>query len=108
MRDGDLLVGWGVATGIWGAFQRPASAKVVYKSDGTAHVTSSTTDIGPGTYTVMTIIAAEHLGLDPAKIKFELGNSLYPKAPAQDVSWTTSSSVSAFYGAVLAIRTRLS
>ncbi len=107
MRDGDLLVGWGVATGIWGAFQRPASAKVVYKSDGTAHVTSSTTDIGPGTYTVMTIIAAEHLGLDPAKIKFELGNSLYPKAPAQGGSWTTASVGSAIYGAVQNIRKQL-
>jgi xanthine dehydrogenase YagR molybdenum-binding subunit len=107
MRDGDLLVAWGVATGIWGAFQQPASAKVVYKSDGTAHVTSSTTDIGPGTYTVMTIIAAEHLGLDPAKIKFELGNSLYPKAPSQGGSWTTASVGSAIYGAVQNIRKQL-
>jgi xanthine dehydrogenase YagR molybdenum-binding subunit len=107
MRDGNLLVGWGTATGIWGAFQQPASAKIVYKSDGTAHVTSSTTDIGPGTYTVMTIIAAEYLGLDPAKIKFELGNSTYPKAPSQGGSQTTASVGSAIFGAAQNIRQQL-
>ena len=26
MRDGRLLVGWGMATGVWGAFQMPAAA----------------------------------------------------------------------------------
>jgi xanthine dehydrogenase YagR molybdenum-binding subunit len=107
MRDGNLLVGWGTATGIWGAFQQPASAKIVYKSDGTAHVTSSTTDIGPGTYTVMTIIAAEYLGLDPEKIKFELGNSTYPKAPSQGGSQTTASVGSAIFGAAQNIRQQL-
>jgi xanthine dehydrogenase YagR molybdenum-binding subunit len=107
MRDGNLLVGWGTATGIWGAFQQPASAKIVYKSDGTAHVTSSTTDIGPGTYTVMTIIAAEYLGLDPEKIKFELGNSTYPKAPSQGGSQTTASVGSAIFGAAQNIRRQL-
>jgi xanthine dehydrogenase YagR molybdenum-binding subunit len=107
MRDGNLLVGWGTATGLWGAFQQPASAKIVYKSNGTAHVTSSTTDIGPGTYTVMTIIAAEYLGLDPAKIKFELGNSTYPKAPSQGGSQTTASVGSAIFGAAQNIRQQL-
>ena len=28
MRDGRLLVGWGMATGVWGAFQMPASARI--------------------------------------------------------------------------------
>lgn len=49
MRDGRLLVGWGTATGVWGAFQRPASARVTLRADGTAHVVSATSDIGPGT-----------------------------------------------------------
>jgi xanthine dehydrogenase YagR molybdenum-binding subunit len=64
MRDGRLLVGWGTATGVWGAFQRPAIARITLRPDGTAHVTSATSDIGPGTYTVMTMIAAEYLGLE--------------------------------------------
>ena len=63
MRDGRLLVGWGMATGVWGALQRPAGVKITLNADGTAHVASATSDIGPGTYTVMTMIAAEYLGL---------------------------------------------
>jgi xanthine dehydrogenase YagR molybdenum-binding subunit len=58
MRDGRLLVGWGTATGVWGAGQMPATARVTFKADGTAHVASATSDIGPGTYTVITIIAS--------------------------------------------------
>ncbi len=107
MRDGDLLVGWGHATGYWPAMQQPASANITLKSDGTARVTSSTTDIGPGTYTVMTIIAAEHLGIDAEKVKFELGDSAYPKAPSQGGSWTTASVGSAIFGAANAIKGRL-
>src|SRR5688572_16423189 len=38
MRDGRLLVGWGTATGVWGAFQRPATARITLRADGTAHV----------------------------------------------------------------------
>ena len=107
MRDGDLLVGWGHATGYWPAMQMPASAKVTLKPDGSARVTSSTTDIGPGTYTVMTIIAAEHLGMSADLVKFELGDSRYPKAPSQGGSWTTASVGSAIYGAAGELKQRL-
>jgi xanthine dehydrogenase YagR molybdenum-binding subunit len=107
MKDGRLLVGWGMATGIWPALQMKASADVTLLADGTARVTSATTDIGPGTYTVMTIIAAEHLGLAPEKIRFELGDSRFPKAPSQGGSWTTASVGSAIYGAADAIKKRL-
>lgn len=107
MRDGRLLVGWGTATGVWGAFQSPASAKITYRADGTAHVASATSDIGPGTYTVMTMIAAEYLGNRPEQVKFELGDTNFPRAPAQGGSQTTSSVGSAVHGAALAVTARL-
>ncbi|MCA1579037.1 MAG: xanthine dehydrogenase family protein molybdopterin-binding subunit [Acidobacteria bacterium] len=107
MRDGRLLVGWGTATGIWGAFQMPATARITFKANGTAHVASATSDIGPGTYTVITIIAAEYLGLKPEQVEFELGDSNFPRAPAQGGSWTTASVGSAVHGAALAITARL-
>ncbi|HEX8721801.1 MAG TPA: xanthine dehydrogenase family protein molybdopterin-binding subunit [Pyrinomonadaceae bacterium] len=107
MRDGRLLVGWGTATGVWGAFQSPASAKITYRPDGTAHVTSATSDIGPGTYTVMTMIAAEYLGNRPEQVKFELGDTNFPRAPAQGGSQTTSSVGSAVHGAALAVTSKL-
>ena len=107
MRDGRLLVGWGTASGIWGAFQMPASARINFKVDGTAHVASATSDIGPGTYTVITMIAAEYLGLKPEQVKFELGDSNFPRAPSQGGSWTTASVGSAVHGAALAITAKL-
>ena len=107
MRDGRLLVGWGTATGVWGAFQRPASARIVYRADGTANVTSATSDIGPGTYTVMTMIAAEYLGVRPEQVSFELGDTKFPRAPSQGGSQTTSSVGSAIYGAALAVGAKL-
>lgn len=107
MRDGQLLVGWGMASSVWGAMQMPASARVTLRADGTAHVASATSDIGPGTYTVMTMIAAEFLGLRLDQVKFELGDTRQPRAPAQGGSWTTSSVGSAVRGAALAITARL-
>jgi xanthine dehydrogenase YagR molybdenum-binding subunit len=107
MRDGRLLVGWGMATGVWGAFQMPASARITYRANGTAHVSSGTSDIGPGTYTVMTMIAAEYLGSTLEQVHFELGDSKFPQAPAQGGSWTTSSVGSAVQGAALAVGARL-
>ncbi len=83
MRDGRWLVGWGTATGVWGANQMPATARITLRADGTAHVASATSDIGPGTYTVITMIAAEYLGLRPEQVKFELGDTKLPRAPAQ-------------------------
>lgn len=107
MRDGRLLVGWGTATGVWGAFQSPASAKITFRADGSAHVTSATSDIGPGTYTVVTMIAAEYLGLTPERVQFELGDTKFPRAPAQGGSQTTASVGSAVHGAALAVTARL-
>ena len=107
MRDGRLLVGWGMATGVWGAFQQAASARITYRADGTAQVSSATSDIGPGTYTVMTMIAAEYLGLTLEQVKFELGDTKFPRAPSQGGSWTTSSVGSAVQGAALAVGARV-
>jgi xanthine dehydrogenase YagR molybdenum-binding subunit len=107
MRDGRFLVGWGMATGVWGAFQRNASARIVLRADGTAQVSSATSDIGPGTYTVMTMIAAEFLGLKPEQVKFELGDTKFPRAPAQGGSQTTSSVGSAIYETARNIKRKL-
>jgi xanthine dehydrogenase YagR molybdenum-binding subunit len=107
MRDGRWLVGWGMATGVWGALQMPAAARITLKADGTAHVVSATSDMGPGTYTVATMITAEYLGLRPEQVKFELGDTQFPRAPAQGGSWTTASVGSALHGAALAIVARL-
>ncbi len=107
MRAGHHLIGYGMSTGVWYAFQMPASVRVVLKSDGTADVTSATSDIGPGTYTVITMIAAEYLGIEPEKITFGLGDTKMPRAPVQGGSWTTASVGTAVHGAAMALKDRL-
>ncbi len=107
MREGKWLVGWGTATGTWAAMQMPASIKVVFRANGTANVGSATADIGPGTYTVITMIAAEYLGLKPENVKFELGDTKLPNAPQQGGSWTTASIGSAAHGAAMNIKQKL-
>jgi len=95
MRDGKNLVGWGMAAGIWEALYQPTSAKAVLTADGHLVVSNATSDIGTGTYTIMTQIAAETLGLPIENVTFELGDSRLPKSPVEGGSWTAASSGSA-------------
>jgi xanthine dehydrogenase YagR molybdenum-binding subunit len=90
-REGNWLVGYGMATGTWGSAWLPASARITLKADGTALIESSVTDIGPGTYTTLAIIASKNLGLPIEKIKTVLGDSTLPPAPIQGGSFTTAS-----------------
>ncbi|SDJ97814.1 xanthine dehydrogenase YagR molybdenum-binding subunit [Catalinimonas alkaloidigena] len=85
------LVGWGMATGSWDSAQQPASAKAVLSLDGKLTVSSATSDIGTGTYTVMSQIAADRMGLPLENVTFKLGDSSLPHAPLQGGSWTVSS-----------------
>lgn len=107
MRDGRWLIGYGMATGTWGAFQSPATVRVVLKADGTALVQSAASDMGPGTYTANTIIAAEFLGMPLEKVTFELGDTKLPKAPVHGGSQTTASVGSAVKTACEIIRQKL-
>ncbi len=107
MRDGKWLVGYGMATGVWGGFQSPAGVKITLRADGTANVVSGTSDIGVGTYTVMAMIAAEYLGIPQEKIKVELGDTKFPRAPAQGGSQTTASVGTAIHDAANNIKQKL-
>lgn len=104
MRDGNQRIGWGMAGGVWEAMQMQASAKARLGCDGHLTVSSATTDIGTGTYTVMTQIAADAAGLDMANVTFLLGDSSLPKAPLQGGSFTVSSVGSAVRKACLELR----
>ena len=88
-------------------WQNPGSARVTLRADGTAHVTTSATDIGPGTYTMIAVIAAEFLGVPPERVTVELGETRFPVAPTQGGSTMTASVGTAVRGAALAIGARL-
>jgi xanthine dehydrogenase YagR molybdenum-binding subunit len=90
MRVGRQLIGLGMAGGAWEASQMPAGARATLTADGRLTVGSGTADIGPGTYTIMTQIAAEMLGLPLEAVSFRLGDSSLPKAPVEGGSFTTA------------------
>src|SRR5262249_33992636 len=56
-------------------------ARATLGLDGVAVVRSAATDIGPGTYTVISQVAADALGLPLDRVRFELGDSAMPPAP---------------------------
>jgi xanthine dehydrogenase YagR molybdenum-binding subunit len=107
MQEGNILIGWGMAGGIWDAFHVPADAKAVLTADGTLTLGSATADIGTGTYTIMTQIAAEMLGLPIKNVTFKLGDSALPKSPVEGGSFTALSVGSAVKAACEKIRARL-
>ncbi|MBB5408453.1 xanthine dehydrogenase YagR molybdenum-binding subunit [Paraburkholderia sp. HC6.4b] len=106
-RDGNELIGWGMATGAWDAMQNEAAARAVLTPDGRVSVSSSTADIGTGTYTAMTQIAADALGVPLGDVSFELGDTRLPKAPIEGGSWTVSSVGSAVDAACTRLHNRL-
>jgi xanthine dehydrogenase YagR molybdenum-binding subunit len=89
MRNDRQLVGYGIARGALGAYQPPCRAIASIRRDGTAFVRSGAADIGPGPYTVMTMLAADCLGVPIERVKFGLGDSAMPKAPQEGGSGLT-------------------
>jgi xanthine dehydrogenase YagR molybdenum-binding subunit len=104
MRDGRLLIGMGAASATYPAFQAPSSARVRLLADGIAEIEVAASDMGPGTYTSMTQIAAEMLGLPVDQVRFRLGRSDYPPAPSHGGSWTMASVGSAIRAACIAVQ----
>ncbi|MDP4508622.1 xanthine dehydrogenase family protein molybdopterin-binding subunit [Nonomuraea turcica] len=90
-RDGDWLIGTGMAAGVYDTARHDAQASVRLDADGTALVQSAAGDMGPGTYTSQTQLAADALGLTMRDVTFRLGDSLMPPAPAHGGSWTMAS-----------------
>jgi xanthine dehydrogenase YagR molybdenum-binding subunit len=90
MRDGDLLVGWGMATKTYPAHKMNAAAKVILRADGNATVQCATHDLGTGAYTAFTQISSEQLGIPFEKVTFELGKSDFPFGPVAGGSNSTA------------------
>ncbi|MBE9046328.1 xanthine dehydrogenase family protein molybdopterin-binding subunit [Pleurocapsales cyanobacterium LEGE 10410] len=91
MREGDDLIGWGMATATYPGYRFPTAAKAQILANGKVIVSSATHDLGTGTYTIMTQIAADTLGLPIERVKFELGDSKLPIASVSGGSSTAAS-----------------
>jgi xanthine dehydrogenase YagR molybdenum-binding subunit len=100
MRDSE---GWRVGYGMAGVsffwFQPPCQARASIRRDGTAFVRSAATDIGTGTYTVMTQLSAGLLGLGLDQVRLGLGDTDMPMAPMEGGSGLTAALGSAVQAA---------
>ncbi|NVN30813.1 xanthine dehydrogenase family protein molybdopterin-binding subunit [Endobacter medicaginis] len=105
--EGAWMIGMGMACAIRTNLNRPSGAKVTLSGDGRLLVQTSMTDIGTGTYTILTQIAAEMLGLDPSMVTVALGDTDFPASSGSGGSWGAGSSGSAVYDACMNLRARL-
>jgi|TARA_R100000501_G_scaffold13151_3_gene24081 xanthine dehydrogenase YagR molybdenum-binding subunit len=100
LREGDWLIGHGMAGASRVNILSKAEARVTMGSDDDgvfATVETDMTDIGTGTYAILSQIAGEMLGLPMERVRTQLGDSEFPKGPGSGGSWGASSSGSAVY-----------
>jgi xanthine dehydrogenase YagR molybdenum-binding subunit len=94
-RDGNQLIGTGMAGAAYHTSRSQCAALARINADGTADVQCGTSDMGPGTYTSMTQVAADALGMPMSRVRFALGDSRFPEAPSHSGSRTMASAGSA-------------
>ena len=91
---GPIKTGMGVSIHTWGGGGRgPAPAHCEIASDGGVVMRAGTQDIGTGTRTLVAVITADALGLQPTQVRPEIGDTLYGVSPASGGS-TTAASIS--------------
>ncbi|MDQ3799134.1 MAG: xanthine dehydrogenase family protein molybdopterin-binding subunit [Acidobacteriota bacterium] len=82
-REGEYLIGYGVACGTYPARQRDTSAIVKLMRSGSnvsASLELAASDLGTGTHTIVAQTAADALGLPLEKIGVKIGDSQLPPA----------------------------
>jgi xanthine dehydrogenase YagR molybdenum-binding subunit len=105
---GAVRHGMGMALHQWGgggAQDKKVSCTIT--PDGTVELKAATQDIGTGARTVLAIIAAEILGLNPTDIISNIGNSTFPPGQPSGGSTTTPSMSAPAYDAVTKARSAL-
>ena len=107
VRDGRWLVGMGMAAATRNNPLKMSQAKVELAPDGVLTVKMAMTDIGTGTYTVMTQLAAEMMGLPMDKVVVLMGDTDFPKASGSGGSFGANSAGSALYNACMNLRAKM-
>lgn len=91
VTEGHLRIGTGFASVVNFSMVQPATVRAVVFADGSARIESGSQDIGTGTYTILTQIAADELGIDPARIEVRIGDTNLPPAGGSFGSSTVAS-----------------
>ncbi|WP_084396498.1 aldehyde oxidoreductase molybdenum-binding subunit PaoC [Henriciella aquimarina] len=105
-RDGNWLIGHGMAGAYRGAPTMKSGARVRLK-DGSLTVETDMTDIGTGSYTILAQTAAETMGLPLEAVDVQLGKSSYPVSSGSGGQWGAASSTAGVYAACVALRQQI-
>lgn len=105
-KDG-MLVGYGMAVGVFWAGRGAATVNAILKQAGNLVLQSAVSDMGPGTSTAMVAIGKEQMGLASNQVRFELGNTDFPNGPTQGGSGSATAVGTAVMGACDDLKTAL-
>ena len=111
MRDGDTLIGWGMATATYPGYLMGAAVRVRLENSGglvRAIVSTAGSDVGTGMYTMLAITASDQLSLPIEQIEVKLGDSSLPPCAVAGGSNLTASTAPAVVAACQEIRRKLS
>ena len=104
VRDGQWLVGMGVAAALRDNLVMKSAARVRLDNRGVVTVETDMTDIGTGSYTVIAQTAAEMMGVPVDRVVVRLGDSTFPVSCGSGGQWGGNSSTSGVYAACVKLR----
>lgn len=107
MRDGQWLIGYGMAAAFRNNLVMKSGARVTLDSRGIVTVDTDMTDIGTGSYTIIAQTAAEMMGLPLEKVVVRLGDSSFPESAGSGGQWGGNSSTAGVFAACVKLREAL-
>jgi xanthine dehydrogenase YagR molybdenum-binding subunit len=108
VTDGRWLIGLGVASAVRGDALRNATARARLEPDDRLIVELAMTDIGTGTYTILTQIAAEAMEMPVERVTVLLGDTNYPPTDGSGGSFGAATSGAAVHAACQKLKAGLS
>ena len=103
-REGNWLVGVGVAAAFRNNIVMTSGARVSLDAKGIVTVETDMTDIGTGSYTIIGQTAAEMLGVGLDRVVVKLGDSAFPVSAGSGGQWGGNSSTAGVYAACVKLR----
>ncbi|MGF7159228.1 xanthine dehydrogenase YagR molybdenum-binding subunit [Rhodoligotrophos appendicifer] len=104
VRDGQWLIGKGVAAAFRNNLLTKSAARVRLGRDGLVTVETDMTDIGTGSYTIIAQTAAEMMGVGLDKVLVRLGDSRFPVSAGSGGQWGANNSTAGVYAACVKLR----
>jgi len=105
--DGPVKRGLGLSMHTWGGRGHNSDCDLTIHPDGSVEIKMATQDLGTGCRTIITIVAADTLGIPMENVKLLIGDSRYPVSGASGGSTTSGGVTSSTRRAAVDARNQL-